>query len=307
MYSATTRLLAMILIYVFFITGCGQAGLRTTRSTTQDDTGAGINIVTSFYPVYIATVNVAGDIPGVSVKNMTKPQTGCLHDYSLKPEDLKTLEKADVFVINGAGMEAFLDNVIKQRKNLKIVVASEDIQLLKGKSGEVNAHVWVSITNAITYVNNIASQLSEIDAANADSYKANAAAYIHKLEVLKKVMHSAIDSLGNRDIITFHEAFPYFAQEFNLNIAAVVERDPGSEPTSKELDGIIDMVKQSGITALFAEPQYSTKAADVIARETGARVFILDPVVTGEASPDSHNAYITAMEQNKKTLLDALR
>ncbi len=310
MRKRMTWLLAVIFTAVFVITGCG----RETRSeegekaqSTLQNGGKSFSIVTSFYPIYISVVNVARDIPGIEVKNMTKPQTGCLHDYTLKPEDLKTLEQADVFVVNGAGMESFLDDVIKQQKQLKIVEASKDIPLLRDDTGEENAHVWVSVTNAVTQVNNIASQLSAIDAANAGRYAENAAAYVQKLEALKKDMHEAIDTLKNRDMITFHEAFPYFAQEFDLNIAAVVEREPGTEPTPKELAGIIDTVRQSGIKALFAEPQYSSKAADAIARETGAKVYTLDPVVTGEAGPDSFDAYIEAMEQNKKVLLEALK
>jgi len=308
MYRKITQLLVLAFISTFIVTGCGQAdGSITSKSTANGNDSAGFNIVTSFYPVYTATINVTKDIPGVTVKNMTKPQTGCLHDYSLKPEDLKTLEKADVFVINGAGMEAFLDEIIRQQKNLKTVEASKGIQLLKDDSGEENPHVWVSVTNAITYVNNIASQLSGIDTVNAEKYRANADVYIKKLESLKKDMHNAIDSLKNRDIITFHEAFPYFAQEFNLNIVAVVEREPGSEPTPNELAGVIDTVNNSGVKALFAEPQYSSKTAEAIARETGAKVYMLDPVVTGEAEADSYDAYIKAMEQNKKTLLEALK
>jgi zinc transport system substrate-binding protein len=309
MYSKARRLLAIVFISAIVLGGCG----RTTGNISGDTAGSPeisgteFNIVTSFYPVYIAAINITRGISGVEVKNMTKPQTGCLHDYALMPDDLKTIEKADVFVINGAGMEAFLDSVIKQQKNLKIVEASRGIKLLKDINGVDNPHVWVSISNAITYVNNIASQLSLLDTAHADSYRTNADAYVQKLEALKKDMHNAIDGLKTRDIITFHEAFPYFAQEFNLRIAAVIEREPGSEPTPKDLGGIIDTIKKSGIKALFAEPQYSSKAANAIARETGAIVYELDPVVTGDMGADSYDAYIDAMEKNKKTLQDALK
>jgi zinc transport system substrate-binding protein len=315
-YRKISKMLILAFVGIVMVTGCGQMdgnaseGVQSTGSKAESDiqavTDTGLSIVTSFYPVYIATINVAADIPGVTVQNMTKPQTGCLHDYALKPEDLKTLEKADVFVVNGAGMEAFLNDVIKRQKDLKMVTASRGIELLKDESGAENPHVWVSISNAITYVNNIALQLSDIDPANKNAYRSNANAYIQKLELLRKDMHTALDGLKNRDIVTFHEAFPYFAREFELNIAAVVEREPGSEPTPKELAGIIDTVEQSGVRALFAEPQYSSKAADAIARETGAKVYTLDPVVTGDVGPDTRNAYIRAMEQNKKTLLEAM-
>ncbi len=309
MHTKKRRLGAVVFITIAILTGCG----RTTGNIVGETAGspgsgsAEFNIVASFYPVYVATINITKGIPGVTVKDMTKPQTGCLHDYSLKPDDLKTLEKADVFVINGAGMEAFLDRVIKQQKNLKIIEASRGIRLLKDGNGADNPHVWVSITNAVTYVNSIASQLSEIDKVHADAYKANASAYVQKLAALKKEMHDAIDGLKTRHIITFHEAFPYFAQEFNLHIAAVIEREPGSEPTPKELGGMIETIRKSGLKALFAEPQYSSKAADAIARETGAKVYELDPVVTGDVSTDSYDAYINAMQKNKKTLQEALK
>ncbi len=296
------KLLVLLLISTLLLSACGnkEAGISETDDTDK------LAIVTSFYPVYVATINVTRDIGNVTVKNMTAPQTGCLHDYSLKPQDLKTLEKADVFVINGAGMEAFIDDVIKQQKDLKLVEASKNIELLKDESGEENPHVWVSVSNAIEYVNNIAEQLSAIDPGNSQKYKANAEDYTEKLEALSKEMHAAVDSLSNRNIITFHEAFPYFAQEFSLNIAAVVEREPNTEPTAKELEGIIDLVNNTGIKALFAEPQYSPKSADTIARETGAKVYTLDPVVTGEADENAYDAYIERMRENKNALVEAL-
>lgn len=311
MYKRILPLIVVLLSLILLAAGCGRARNGAAADGGDEPAAgnggqAGLNIVTSFYPVYIAAINVTRDIADVSVTNMTKPQTGCLHDYSLRPEDLKTLEKADVFIINGAGMEAFLDDVIIQQEQLRIVEAGRGIGLLKDENGEENPHVWVSVTNAITYVNNIADQLSVIDAANADKYRVNADTYARKLEELKKDMHNALDGLQNRDIITFHEAFPYFAKEFDLNIAAVVEREPGSEPTPKELAEIIDTITQSGIKALFAEPQYSSKAAEAIARDTGARVYTLDPVVTGEAEEDAFDAYIDAMRMNKTTLLEAL-
>lgn len=298
-----TKLLIILLIGTLLLSACGnnEADISETDDTDK------LAIVTSFYPVYIAAINVTRDIENVTVKNMTAPQTGCLHDYSLKPQDLKTLEKADVFVINGAGMESFIDKVVKQRDDLEIVDASENIELLKDENGEENPHVWVSVSNAIKYVNNIADKLSAIDPGNSQKYKTNAENYTAKLEALRKEMHDAIDPLKNRDIITFHEAFPYFAQEFDLNIAAVVEREPDTEPTAKELEEVIDLVNNTGVKALFAEPQYSPKIAETIARETGAKVYTLDPVVTGKADEDAYNDYIERMRENMNALVEALR
>jgi zinc transport system substrate-binding protein len=120
-------------------------------------------------------------------------------------------------------------------------------------------------------------------------------------------MHQELDLLPNKQIITFHEAFPYFAQEFNLKIAAVIEREPGAEPTPKEMEETIEKIKAAKIKALFAEPQYSVKAAEAIARETGAKVYTLNPAVTGEAKPEAIDDYIKIMEGNITVLKEALQ
>jgi zinc transport system substrate-binding protein len=292
------KLLVFIGLFTFILSGCARDGGKTAQEA------AGTTVVTSFYPMYIFTENIVGDIPGVRVVNMTEPQQGCLHDYQMIPADLKTLDKADIFVINGAGMEAFMDKVVKQRPDMKIVEASKGIELLKDENGEENAHVWVSISGAVKEVDNIAEGLAKADPQNADAYRKNAGEYVKQLEAEKDKMHKALDGFKNKNIVTFHEAFPYFAKEFNLNIVSVVEREPGTEPSAGELAGLIDSIKSSNVKVLFAEPQYSKRAAESIARQTGAKVYMLDPVVTGakDAPPDS---YIKAMEENLKVLVDA--
>ncbi len=298
-------ILAVLLVIALFGSCAGGNGDKET--TVQTITGdKSFTIVTSFYPMYVSTINIAKDIAGVQVVNMTKPQTGCLHDYQMTPGDLVILENADAFVVNGAGMESFLDDVIARQKNLKIVEASKGIELIKDDSGEENAHVWVSVTNAIQQVRNIAEQLAAIDTANAEKYRSNADDYVIKLTALRTKMHASLDSLVNRDIITFHEAFPYFAQEFNLNIVAVIEREPGTAPTPKELEETIAIVKSAMTKALFAEPQYSAKIAQTIADATGAKIYTLDPGVTGESISSAFNNYIDMMEANLSTLMEAL-
>ena len=282
------------------LTGCGGT------NTAGGGKDGSFHIVTSFYPMYVATINITQGVDGVTVTNMTKPQTGCLHDYQLMTEDMKTLEKADAFVINGAGMESFLDKVVEQQKNLKIIDASKGIELLKDDDEE-NPHVWLSVTDAILQVKNIAEQLKAADPKHADAYEKNAAAYIKKLEALKAEMHAELDTVPNKDIVTFHEAFPYFAKEFGLNIISVVEREPGTEPTPAELQATIEQVKKLPVKVLFTEPQYSPSAAETIARETGAKIYTLDPVVTGEANDQAINAYIDTMKKNMKTLKTALQ
>ena len=171
----------------------------------------------------------------------------------------------------------------------------------------MNPHVWVSVSNAIEQVKNIANGLAAEDPAHADAYRANALAYVEKLEALKKDMHAELDQLPHRDIVTFHEAFPYFAEEFKLNIISVIEREPGTDPSPKELEDTVEQVKKLPVKVLFTEPQYSPGAAETIARETGAKIYALDPVVTGEANEGAMDAYIDAMRKNADVLKEALQ
>jgi zinc transport system substrate-binding protein len=259
-------------------------------------------IVTSFYPMYVAVLNVAANVPGVTVTNMTKQISGCLHDYQLSPDDMKILSNADIFVVNGAGMESFLEKVIKDRPKLKIVNASKGIDIIKDRNIE-NPHVWVSISLHKKQIENIAAGLSKHDPENAGAYRNNADSYILKLEELRVKMAGFTKTIRNRDIITFHEAFPYFANEFGLNIVAVIEREPGSEPDARELANTIKIIREGKIRVLFAEPQYSAKIAEIIASETKAKIYTLDPVVSGPLAAD---AYMGIMGKNLEVLQEAL-
>lgn len=285
----------ILLILVMLCAGC---------SGGKSDDGK-LKIVTSFYPIYLETINIVGDTEGVEVINLTEPQTGCLHDYQLTTEDMKTLETADIFVVNGLGMENFLDKVTK---NLKIIDASHTDEIYLLKDGEeINPHVWVSITYAMAQVREIQRQLCELDPAHAADYKKNALNYLNELSALRDEMHFALDNLPHKDIVTFHEAFPYFAAEFKLNIAGVIEREPGTEPTPQELIDTVKIVNELPVKVLFTEPQYSPKAAETIARETGATIFTLDPITTGDATIENKSDYQVKMRQNMKTLIEALQ
>ncbi len=260
------KVLIIVFGVIFLLSACGTK--QTQNTSTEKEKDDVFTIVTSFYPMYIHAINITRNMDDVKVVNMTQPQTGCLHDYSLTTENLKTLETANVFVVNGGGMEAFMEKVTQQLPDLDIVEASKGIQLIANEHKEENPHVWVSIAGAIQQVENITEQMCELDKENAEKYKNNSQNYLEKLKKLSGDMHSALDGIENKKIVTFHEAFPYFAKEFELDIVAVVEREPGSEPSAGELKETIDIIKEVEVKVLFAEPQYPVKAADTIANET---------------------------------------
>ena len=168
---------------------------------------------------------------------------------------------------------------------------------------DYNHHLWVSITYCMEQVRNLSEGIIALDPEHEAEYRENTETYLEKLSALRDKMHSALDHVKNKDIITFHEAFPYLAEEFGLHIAAVINREPDSQPSAKELADTIRLVRETGVKALFVEPLYPETSADIIAAETGAQVYVLDPAVSGEWDK---NAYLTAMESNLQVLEQAL-
>lgn len=313
--SRLTRALAMMLtaILLFSLTACAgnaqKTGVSTamttgpstaTKTTAKSTDDAETLYVTSVYPLYLAAAQIARDIPGVRVVNLTEEITGCLHDYQLTTGNMKTLERADVFIINGAGLEGYIDTVARDLPGLTVIEAAKGIPLI-----DENPHVWVSVSLMIRQVETIAAEMGRIDPSNKASYARNAQSYLDRLNALCQKMHESIDSLPERRIITVHEAFPYFAAEFDLKIAGVVEREPDSEPSAAELAATIDLIRREKVKAVFAEPQYPSTAAQQIADESGTSLYLLDPVASGNLK--NLDAYLDIMEKNRLILMEALK
>ncbi len=277
-------------------------------------------VVTSFYPIYILTRNLTVGIDDIRVENLAAPNTGCLHDYQLLTGDMRTLSGAQVLLINGAGMESYLDTVTAQFPNLKIVDASQNIPLLDSQGGnahtheegavfdehEDNAHIWLDAKNAIAMVENLRGGLQSAFPDYSEALAQNAAAYIQRLEALDTELKMGLEGLPHKDIITFHEAFPYFAKAYGLHVAAVVNREPGEALSPAQLANLTDLVKTLGVPPLFTEPQYPDLAARTLAAETGAKVYELDPLVTGPMDHTALTAYEDGMRKNMQVLVQAL-
>lgn len=262
-----------------------------------------LRVVTSFYPVYVAALNVTRGLDGVEVSNLTGPHIGCLHDYQLTAGDVRKLAEADILLANGAGMEPFLEKAIRQAPGLRVVEVSEGIPLMDG-----NPHVWVSFDGACRQVDNITAALAAVAPERADALRANAESYKASLSALDRKMHALLAPYAGTRIMTFHGAFPYLARDFGLDLVGAVEREPGTAPGARELAETIELVRERDVKVLFTEPQYSDRSARVIARETGVGLHELDPVVTGPADPDAaRGAWLAAMERNLAVLRDALR
>ena len=304
------RILSALLCAAVCLTGFSGCGTPAKESSR-------LKLLASFYPIAIMALNITDGVEGVAVESMAQQQTGCLHDFQMTTADMKKAETADAFLINGAGMEGFLDKISDQLPELPVIDSSTGIPLIAsgedhhhdGGEGhdhdqeDYNPHLWVSITNCMEQVRNLSEGIIALDPEHEAEYRENTETYLEKLSALRDKMHSALDHVKNKDIITFHEAFPYFAEEFGLHIAAVINREPDSQPSAKELADTIRLVRETGVKALFVEPLYPETSADIIAAETGAQVYVLDPAVSGDWDK---NAYLTAMESNLQVLEQAL-
>lgn len=274
--------------------------LPLALSSCSETEHSGIRVTASFYPVYIIAENVVGEVPGIDLRSMAQPQTGCLHDYQLTTADMRSLEDTDLFIVNGGGMESFLDNALELFPELDVIDTSAGVTSLDGHDhghtghdhGE-NSHYWMYPENAVVQAENICGALSEICPEYADEFRQNTDAF--------KESVSGIETFDGKGIsvCVFNEAFEYLHLSYGFDVAAVVEMDENETPSAKELAEIITEINEGGIDLLIAADDASKTVADTIARETGAGVVVLDPVLTGDPVPER---YTEAMNENARIL-----
>ena len=320
----------------------GAAGEMSDTSDSEKNTDEAddmLTVVTSFYPMYIAALNIVDGVEGVRLENLSEPQTGCLHDFQLTPEDMKLLSTADVFVINGGGIESFMSDVAKAYPKLDVVEACEDVALLSEDDadsdhdhdhdadtesdsdhdhdheadaesdsahdhdhGDENAHAWMSVPRYRTMVQTIASRLAEKDAKHADEYCANAKAYDAKLAVLEEKINSLKSLTNGQNIIIFHEAYAYVADDFSMNACYLLDLDEERSVSAGEIKQVIGAIKDDGVSVILAEELYGKSMGDTVSRETDVHVIYIDPLNRGEYDKDS---YLYGMEHNIELIKEA--
>lgn len=284
--------------------------------TTLPALASAETVATSFYPIYLLALNLTQGVDGVEVHNLAAPGTGCLHDYQLQTGDMKALAGADVFLVNGAGMESYLAHVYDAFPNLPVVEAAAGITLIGDdempvaigeEESEANAHIWLDAKNAMAMIVNLCEGLSTAMPEKREAFEQNRDAYLERLTALDAELTEGLSNLAHREIITFHEAFPYFAKAYGLKVVAVVNREPGEALSPARLSELVKLVKSLGAPPLFVEPQYEDIAAKTLAAETGAEVYTLDPVVTGpETGEETLTYYEEKMRENMRILQTAL-
>lgn len=304
-------------IFCALTAGLAAAVLLFTSCTGGGSSPQRAQVVTSFYPVYVLTRNLTAGIDGLTVANMTQSRGGCLHDYQLLPGDMRLLSTAELFVINGAGLEAFLDGITGQLPELKICDSSAGITLLSGEgeahahdAGEDhghdhgdNAHIWLSVANAMEQVRNISAALIDTFPAYRDQLAANTADYLARLERLRTEIQTLLAPYQGAQVVSFHEGFDYLMAEFGLTIAHEVETHDGAQPSARELAAVTEEIEAEQIRLLAIDADEPPVSAEVLARETGAVRCPLSTIVSGDGDPYS---YENAMRQNAQAIAEVL-
>ena len=270
----------------------------------------GETVVASFYPIYLFARNLTAGIDGLEVHCMAEPGTGCLHDYQLSTADMKALAGADAFLINGAGMESFLSFVMEALPDLPVVDASTGVALLEDDDGdeEYNSHIWLCGENAMQMVRNLAEGLMALYPQHSEAIAANRDDYLSRLAAVDEELKAGLAPLAGTELITFHEAFPYFAQAYGLEVAAVVTHDSDDSLSAWQLTRLIRLIQGMTSPVLFVEPQSDDIVAQTLAQETGAPIYTLDPCVTGPEGDDLPlTLYEDTMRSNMTVLLEAFQ
>lgn len=292
--------------------GIAQRGVNTVKLSDE------VVIVTSFYPTYITTLNLTDGLDGVRVESLTQPTTGCLHDYQLTPDDMKLINGADVLIVNGGGMEGFLEDVIVQYPNLEVIIASQGIPLLENSeevwidSGahthehehsqeSLNSHVWMNLNDYEKQVTNIADGLAKADMKHAVEYENNSNTYKEKLVSLQEDVEHIKEK--PHKVIVFHNAFAYLADMLEFPVKGGLDMDENTSLSASQISQVMDCVKQEGAELLFAEERYGQKLAQTVESETDGKVLFLDTLVSGQENKD---AYINGMRKNLRLIEEVL-
>ncbi|WP_244665772.1 metal ABC transporter substrate-binding protein [Pseudorhizobium halotolerans] len=230
-------------------------------------------VVTTFTVIADMARNVAGDV--ADVESITKPGAE-IHNYQPTPHDLLRARDADLILRNGLNLERWFEKFLANLGDVPSVTVSDGVEpmAIAGGSyeGKPNPHAWMSLENAVIYVENIRKGLSEVDPDNAETYAANAAAYTEKLEAAVQPIRDQLAALPEeqRWLVTSEGAFSYLARDFGLKELYLWPVNADSQGTPQQVRAVIDAVREHRIKVIFSESTVSSDPAEQVARETGA-------------------------------------
>ena len=317
---------ALLLATLLLLTAC-TAGQSGERGPSAQPVRQSLQVTAATYPVYLLTTAITQGVEGIEVSLMLNQPTSCLHDYSLSSTDMKALERADIILLSGAGLEDFMGDALAG-SSAAVIDSSAGISffLYEGHDhdneeahahdddhdhdhdGEDDPHIWMDPARAAQMAENIGAGLAAQDPDHAAAYQANTDAVVSQLTSALEDWREKLAPLTNRGIITFHDGFRYFAHTFDLELLKAIEEEEGAEASAKEIREISELIKdmetKGSIPGVFTEVNGSDATAKAISRETGVSTFVLSMIMSGEGT--GLQPYLDAMDANINTILEAL-
>ena len=294
-HARSIVILILIGLISAWLQGCSKA---------PEGVGARPRIAATIFPLQDIAKNVVGD--KMDVVGILPPGASP-HTYGPSPRQIKELEGARLVFSIGHGLDDWTDTLVDTLPNVTKVVVDKGISLIHTAEAEhhhegVNPHYWLSISNAKQIAANISEEVAELDPANAEYYRANLQAYLSQLDSVSQRIEERIGGLPAKKVITFHDAWAYYAGEFGLEIVGAFEPFPGKQPTPRYLAGLHEMAREHDVKALFSEPQLSGETVTAFVGDVGLKLYVLDPL----GGSEGRGSYIEMMEYNTSVIAEAL-
>ena len=231
-------------------------------------------------------------------------------DYEPKPDDARRLSDAKLIVSNGVGLDDFLDKLLASGTGGQTpqLVLGDGIPTLT-ENGEQNPHFWLDPSLVKQYyVPKIAAKLSELDPAGKATYDANVASYGAALDSLDAELKAKVATIpeANRKLVTFHDAFPYFARHYGFELIGVILANVGQDPSAADLAALVEKVKTAGVKAVFSEAQFSPKLSETLAQEAGITT-VVTTLYNDALGPAPADTYLGLMRWNVDHIVAALK
>lgn len=303
------KILLIASVFIFLLAGCEN---NRNATTIQDNNKkAKIQVITTFYPMYEFTKNVAGSKADVQ---LLIPSNVEPHDWEPTPKDVANIQKAKLLVYNSASLETWVPNIQKSlgKNGPTFVAASHDITLIKGigkkdSKSEMDPHVWLSPALAQQEVKTITEALVKADPKNQSYYEKNRDEYLKKLRELDNKFRTELKDVKRNEIITQHAAFGYLAKEYHLKQVPIAGLSPDQEPSPAKLAELKKFAKEHDLKVIYYEELTSPKVAETLAKEIGAKIKVLN-TLEGLSKEDQKKGmdYFSVMEANLKSLIQTL-
>lgn len=310
-----TPLAGLLVLAIAAFAACGDGDAETppadggaTPTTTSDDT---IKVATSLEIFADMVRNVGGE--RVEVEALLPPGADP-HTFELAPGRVAAVAEADIVFINGLALEESIEDIVTNNAGGPVIELSDGLPVISGddeddegeeheegdEHAEGNPHLWLDPRLGGEYVERIRDALIELDPAGQADYEGNATAYLEQVGELDQEYASVVESIPaeNRKLVTSHDAYPYLAARYGLEVVGVVVPSPGQEPSARELAELIDAIEAQGVPAVFKEPQFNAEVLEQAASSAGVEVFNL----LSDAYTDGVDSYLELMRYNLQQL-----